>query len=231
MGKTIEVFGFPSNVTVDEVRKCLEKHTGEGTVEALEIRQPRNGGPMRSAEVQFTSSNLAKWVVSQSGHIFCGRNYLKARERDRDITAKPRTFAHSMDEITLHFGCQTSDDQFSVLWNVTNVSVKFGLGLRKYYFFISYNFMEYKLELSYENIWQIELRRPHHRNRKFLLVQVHTTMFDCLTFYHSLFISCSFSPWVVLLPFPLAMSTSYGMLMFSKLMKLHYKLNILMLFS
>ncbi|KAA8529775.1 hypothetical protein F0562_034125 [Nyssa sinensis] len=65
-----------------------------------------------------------------------------------------------------------SKEKFSVLWRRTNVSVKFGFGLRKMYFFPSYLSVGYKLQLSYENIWQIELYRPHGQTAKFLLIQL-----------------------------------------------------------
>ncbi|XP_042480127.1 probable RNA-dependent RNA polymerase 1 isoform X2 [Macadamia integrifolia] len=51
--------------------------------------------------------------------------------------------------------------------------VNFGFDPRKIYFFLSYGGIEYKLELSYEEIWQIQLRSPNGQSRyKFLLIQV-----------------------------------------------------------
>ncbi|XP_034691829.1 probable RNA-dependent RNA polymerase 1 [Vitis riparia] len=172
MGKTIQVYGVPSNVSANEIKEFLEKYTGEGTIEALEIKQPKSGVSMTHAKVQFTSLILAKLIISLAKQLWYGGNYLKAREMDLDIIPKPRTFLHSMDRITLHFGYQMSDERFSVLWKAINVSVKFGFGLRKFYFFLSHGSEEYKLELSYENIWQIQLREPCGQNTKFLLIQL-----------------------------------------------------------
>lgn len=173
MSKTIQVYGFPSIVSADEIKEFLEKYTGEGTIEALEIKQPRSGASMTHAKVQFTSFELAEFIITLcKKKVWYGRNYLKAREMDLDIIPKPRAFLHSMDRITLHFGCQMSDERFCVLWKAINVSVKFGSGLRKFYFFLSHGSEEYKLELSYENIWQIQLQHPRGQITKFLLIQL-----------------------------------------------------------
>ena len=77
-----------------------------------------------------------------------------------------------MDNITLHFGYQTSREIFSVLWKQENVSVSFDSEKRRLRFFLSYLSVEYKLELSYENIRQIELHRPDGHATKFLRIQV-----------------------------------------------------------
>ncbi|KAJ9708546.1 hypothetical protein PVL29_000538 [Vitis rotundifolia] len=172
MGKTIQVYGVPSNVSANEIKEFLEKYTGEGTIEALEIKQPKSGASMTHAKVQFTSLRLAELIISLAKQLWYGGNYLNAREMDLDIVPKPRTFSHSMDWITLHFGCQMSEERFSVLWTAINVSVKFGSGLRKIYFFLSRGSVEYKFELSYENIWQIQLQEPRGQNTKFLLIQL-----------------------------------------------------------
>ncbi|XP_048319213.2 RNA-dependent RNA polymerase 1-like isoform X2 [Ziziphus jujuba] len=62
-------------------------------------------------------------------------SYLQARELDLDIEKKPKVSAYSMDDATLCIGGQISEDKFSVLWKRRNVSVKFGMGLRNFYFF------------------------------------------------------------------------------------------------
>ncbi|XP_075659950.1 putative RNA-dependent RNA polymerase 1 [Castanea sativa] len=77
-----------------------------------------------------------------------------------------------MDNIAMYFGYQTSREKFSVLWKQENVSVRYNLEKRKLYFFFSYLSEEYKLEISYENIWQIEQYRPHGQAKKFLLIQL-----------------------------------------------------------
>ncbi|KAL5763115.1 hypothetical protein ACOSP7_019379 [Xanthoceras sorbifolium] len=174
MGKTIQVYGFPSSVTAESVKRFLESYTGEGTTFAIKIRQSKanRGVPRAYAIVQFTANENAESILSRS--LRFGSSYLKAREMEHDIVPKPRTFMYTMEEITLYFGCQISNEKFSFFWKGRNVSVNFGFGMRRINFILSHQQVEYRLELAYENIWQIELHRPHgHGQRaKYLLIQL-----------------------------------------------------------
>ena len=172
MGKTIQVYGFPSLVPAARVKKFLEDHTGKGTVYALEVRVAKK--KVRAyANVQFTNNKSAKHIISLANQgLWYQSSYLKAWKTGPDIIPKPRTYVHCMEQVTLLFGCQTSRENFSVLWKKANVSVKFGIGLKKMYFFLSHLFVGYKLVLSYENIWQVELHCPRGQTAKFLLIQV-----------------------------------------------------------
>ncbi|XP_030957423.1 RNA-dependent RNA polymerase 1-like [Quercus lobata] len=170
MGKTIQLNGFPSNVTVATVKRFVEQHTGEGTVYAIKIRQSRGVRPAAYAIIQFTTTRCAELIISLG--LWYGTSYLRAREMERDIVPKPRTFLHSMENIKLHLGCQISNEKFVILWNAVNVSVNFGIGLRKLQFFLSHNYVEYRLDLYYENIWQIELCHPRSQDTKHLLIQL-----------------------------------------------------------
>ncbi|XP_048318404.2 RNA-dependent RNA polymerase 1-like [Ziziphus jujuba] len=173
MGRTIQVSGFPSSVSAELVKKFLENRTGEGTVYAIKLRKFKNGGRYY-AIVQFTSTRDAETIVSLAkARLWYGTSYLNARSMDTDIVAKPRTYLHRLENITLHFGCQISKEKFSVLWKRENVSVDFGIGLRKMYFHFMYQYAEFKLQLSYENIWQIELHRPSRQTVKYLLIQLY----------------------------------------------------------
>ncbi|CAK9144932.1 unnamed protein product [Ilex paraguariensis] len=172
MGKTIQVNGFPSPVSVVEVKKFLEDHTGKGTVYALEVQVSKRG--VRAyAKVQFTNERSAKHIISLAKQGLRYQSFnLKARKMGPDIIPKPRTYMHCMEQVTLLFGCRTSRENFSVLWKKANASVKFGIALRKMYFILSHLDVGYKLELSYENIWQVELHCPSDQPAKFLLIQV-----------------------------------------------------------
>ncbi|XP_042502457.1 probable RNA-dependent RNA polymerase 1 [Macadamia integrifolia] len=177
MGKTIQLSGFPANVTAEAVKKFLEVYTGIGTVYALKIRiqNPRSDGrTFAFAIVQFTSAESAEMITSLvNQRLYYGTTYLKVWEVKSDIVPKPRPSILTLEHTILHFGCQVSGDQFSVLWSGQNVMVNFGFELRKIYFFLSHGGVEYKLELAYEDIWQIQLRCPSSQNRcKFLLIQV-----------------------------------------------------------
>lgn len=173
MGKTVNLSGFPSSASAEAVKDFLEQYTGEGTVFAIKVRQFKSGVRRSNAIVQFTTNRGAEYIISlASQRLYYGRSYIKAREMEADIVPKPRSMLHSLKNITLHFGCQVSKERFSVLWKGVNVSVDFGIGLRKLHFYLQHQHVEYKLQLSYENVWQIELHRPHGQTVKYLLIQV-----------------------------------------------------------
>lgn len=165
--------GFPSTASTEAVKNFLEQRTGEGSVYALKIRPFKNGGKRLYAIVQFAKVSQAEDILSiPHKSLWYGSSYLTSRAMDRDIVPKPRTYQHSMENIVLHFGCQISKHKFLGFWQRQNVSVSFGYGLRKLYFFLHVIDKEYKLELAYESIWQIELRRPRGAFSKYLLIQL-----------------------------------------------------------
>ncbi|KAK3222191.1 hypothetical protein Dsin_009216 [Dipteronia sinensis] len=177
MGKTIRVFGFPGSVTSEAVKEFLELYTGEGTVYAIKVRQARankGGVPKAYAIVQFTANENAKLIMSLASRqrLRHGISNLRAWEMEHDIVPKPRTFLYSMEDIILYIGCQISNDTFSFLWKAVNVSVNFGSGMRRINFILSHQQVEYRLELAYENVWQIELHRPRGQRAKYLLIQL-----------------------------------------------------------
>ncbi|KAF5197057.1 RNA-dependent RNA polymerase [Thalictrum thalictroides] len=172
---TIQIFGFPSSVSAEEITKFLENYTGKGTVFALKIRQAKRSGtnPKAYSIVQFTTTESSELMLS----IINGRlNYqsyeLKARKMDHDNVPKPREAMLTLETIALHFGCQTSEKRFHVFEKVANVVVNFGVHLRKVEFFLTYCDVEYKLELSYDSMWQIYERRPWSHSAKFLIIQL-----------------------------------------------------------
>uniref|UniRef100_A0A6P6GIP9 RNA-dependent RNA polymerase n=1 Tax=Ziziphus jujuba TaxID=326968 RepID=A0A6P6GIP9_ZIZJJ len=176
MGKTIRLHGFSGVENPKDVVEFLEAYTGEGTVYAVEVGQYKNQR-RAFAKVQFTSEESAEIIMDLAADQderlwYGGDSYLQARELNLDIEKKPKVFAYSMDDVKLHFGGQISEDKFSVLWKKKNVSVKFGMGIRNFYFFFSYLSVEYKLEVPSESIWKIELRRPRGQATKFLLIQL-----------------------------------------------------------
>lgn len=173
MAKTISLYGFPSVENPEDIKEFLEEYTGEGTVLAVEVALPKSSGSRTHANVQFTDVEAAETIKSLAeDYLWYENSYLKARDARHDIVPMPRNFVQCIDNITLNFGCQISKEIFSLLWKQENVSVKFGFGLRKFFFFFSFLSTDYKLELSYENIWQIDVRRPHGGAKKFLIIQV-----------------------------------------------------------
>ncbi|KAK6157785.1 hypothetical protein DH2020_012033 [Rehmannia glutinosa] len=174
MGKTIHVSGFPDLVPAERVKRFLEQITGQGTVIALEVK-PSKRGPRPYARVQFVNISCAEIIMklaSASARLYFGSSYLRAWDSPIDIIQNPRTFVHEMEQVTLNFGCQTSREKFSVLWKAESVSVKFGTGMKKMHFVLCHNSVEYRLQLSYENIWQIVLYNPHGQTAKLLLIQL-----------------------------------------------------------
>ncbi|GAV82938.1 RdRP domain-containing protein/RRM_6 domain-containing protein [Cephalotus follicularis] len=173
MGKTIQVSGFPSHMSAEAVNDFLESYTGQKSIYASKIRCPKNGGRRGYAIVQFTTIEAANRIICLCNQgLWYGTSYLKAREMKLDIVPKPRDFGPTMEQITLHFGCQISSDNFLVLYNRFNVTVNFGIRVRKLQFFLCLHQLEYKLELSYENIWQIELHCPRGQTEKYLMIQL-----------------------------------------------------------
>lgn len=174
MGKTIRLHEFSSTTSAETVKEFLERYTGKGTVIAVKLRVPTEGGPSRYALVQFTTSECADRVIlliRRRGLVFKGFR-LTTSATKTDIVAKPRSFLHVMENVTLNFGCKTSNEKFSILCGVENADVKFGFGARKIYFFLKYGHEEYKLELLNESIWQLQLYNSQPKRAKLLLFQV-----------------------------------------------------------
>ncbi|XVE91797.1 hypothetical protein REPUB_Repub01dG0042500 [Reevesia pubescens] len=178
MGQTIELYGFASALTVEEVTEFLEQYTGKGSVEAVKVGRSKKEGGRAHAKVQFKTTQdverILFWTANQD--LWYGDSYLKAKILKRDIIPqpkpKPEFSLHSIDNLMLHFGCQVSRHKFSVLWKQAGVSFKFGQKLDKLFFFLTYNSIDYKLELFNDNIWQIVLRYLPDQTKKCLLIQL-----------------------------------------------------------
>nr|XP_043632861.1 probable RNA-dependent RNA polymerase 1 [Erigeron canadensis] len=173
MGKTVDVSGFPTLVSADMVKTWLERYTGVASIEAIDVKQ-KNGGSRAYARVQFKSSAKADHIVYLASikRLWYGSSYLKVFPKDMDLVQKPRQSALELEDVTLHFGCQVSKEVLSVLCTMRNASVKFGFGLRKIYFYVSELDTSYKLQLSYENIWQVQLNRSRGVSTSFLVIQL-----------------------------------------------------------
>ena len=173
MVKTVDVSGFPGLEPADKIKTVLEGYTGNGSIEALEVKQ-KNGGTRAYARVQFTTREKVDYIIDLASRrrLWYDRSYLKVWEKDMDLVQKPRHYALEMDGVTLHFGCQVSKQVLSVLYTTRNASVKFGFGARKLYFGVTEYGASYKLQLSYENIWQVQFHRPRGLTSRFLVIQV-----------------------------------------------------------
>ncbi|XP_062222084.1 probable RNA-dependent RNA polymerase 1 [Phragmites australis] len=178
MGRTLQVSGFALTDSADNVKDFLERIAGTGTVYALKLRHPKNISATSKAFaiVQFQTQESASLVESaaQRNVLRSGRFYLKVKPADRDIVPKPRTAMFSLEDATLHLGCMVKESVLSVLWSAKEVSVQFGFDMKKIHFYLSHYHTKYKLEISYESIWEMQLHRPPaYRSRtKFLLIMV-----------------------------------------------------------
>ncbi|KAJ1280935.1 hypothetical protein BS78_04G270300 [Paspalum vaginatum] len=177
MGRTIQVSGFALTDSAETVKKFLEQISGAGTIYALKLRhQQIRAHSTAFAIVQFQTQESASLVESaiQRNVLWCGRFHLKVRPAQRDIVPRPRVSMFSLEDAVLHLGCLVKENILSALFSARDVSVQFGFEMKKIDFYLSYMFTKYKLELSYESIWEIQLHRPPaYRSRtKFLLIQV-----------------------------------------------------------
>ncbi|XP_031492049.1 probable RNA-dependent RNA polymerase 1 [Nymphaea colorata] len=174
-GRSIQVSGFPAGVDADTVKNFLESYTGSGTVYACKVREPKQGRSKRVfAMVQFTTKRDAELITSlaQPRALYYGSSYLTARNLERDVVPQPRTPFFSLEKVVLHFGCLISKQTYYILYTKSIVKVEFGFGLRRIYFFLACGDVEYKLDLYYENVWQVQLRHQRGVNKRYLLFQL-----------------------------------------------------------
>ncbi|XP_031247750.1 probable RNA-dependent RNA polymerase 1 [Pistacia vera] len=167
MGKSIILYGFVAAEQPEAIKQFLEKILGEGTVTDVGVQQ--HEGLRGYAIVHFTTTEAADTIKSLADErLWYGNSYLKAQVMGEG--PKPGHIQHRIKDVKLHFGFQLSDKTFSSLWTQENVSVKFGLALRKFIFFLSHNSVEYKLQLPYESIRLVELRRL--QDKRFIIIQL-----------------------------------------------------------
>jgi len=177
--------GFPATVSAEEVRKFLEQNTGPQTVHAVEIEQLKEGDPTTHVNVKFTDKKSVETILLLvTQNLSYGDHVLNATEIKHDILPKQRNFSHSLDDIAVHFGCQTSKNKLSVLWEHQSASVKFGFRLRKMFIFFHYLSVDYKLQISSESMSRIELHHSDDLTKKLLLFQV--SFLHCSIPYFSL---------------------------------------------
>ncbi|WVZ13520.1 hypothetical protein V8G54_011086 [Vigna mungo] len=173
MGKTIELYGFPITVKAADVRKFVENFTGEGTIQTLKVRHGKGRVTRAFAIIQFTTEDFAESMMLRANYVSLRYRtaYLKARVMERDIE-KISENVPSLEGVKLYFGCQISKERFAVLERMQNVSLSFGSGKGKVVLKFSHNFVQYKIQLSYQNIRKVELLRPRDKTARYLLVQL-----------------------------------------------------------
>ncbi|KAJ6824420.1 putative RNA-dependent RNA polymerase 1 [Iris pallida] len=174
--RTIQVSGFPMNANANDAKDFLEKHAGQGSVFALKFRHPKRPKANSRAYVmvQFLTRTDAEKIINKAAHYlrYYDGSYLKVRDVERDIVPNPRRPMAVLEDTTLHCGCLILPSALSVLWSKTNVKVEFGFNLKRIHFILSCGARSYKLELSYESIWEIQLHHSSSKNSIFLLIWV-----------------------------------------------------------
>ncbi|PIA63818.1 hypothetical protein AQUCO_00201270v1 [Aquilegia coerulea] len=173
MVKTVQIHGFPTSVSAEDVKVFLETFTGTDTIHALKIGQSKGRPPRAFAIVQFTGRDNVEIITTLiNKRLYYQGSYLKIWDMERDIVPKPKESMLNLEATALHFGNQVSKERFLVLWKGMDVLVNIGVGLRKMEFLLTHNCRAYKIVFSYDSIWQIELRCPRGQKTKFLLIQV-----------------------------------------------------------
>ncbi|KAJ0987263.1 hypothetical protein J5N97_005619 [Dioscorea zingiberensis] len=154
----------------------LARYVDEESVVAVKLRLPKvcKRGSRAYAFVQFLTSKHATEVslIAQQRRLSYGTFILTTKSAEHDIVQKPRIHLFTLKDAKLHLGCPLSAKKISVQWSCKGVDVDFGFNLRKIVFFISLVGQSYKLQLSYESIWEIQLLRSPEKQQKFLLIQV-----------------------------------------------------------
>ncbi|KAL1569847.1 RNA-directed RNA polymerase [Salvia divinorum] len=178
MGRTIQISGLPSLLSAEKIRMIFLEHeilrniVGK-TIYAIQVKMKQEPGSRAYAIVQFTD-NLDDETLMRLRNFRprCGNSYLKFWDQ-KDIVPNPRTYDNVMEGVDLNLGCQVSQDKFSVLWKAANVCVKFGTGLKIMHLLLCHELVEYRLQLYYDNIWQIVLYDSGSHASKLLLIQLY----------------------------------------------------------
>lgn len=189
MGRTIEIYGFRPEVTVDEVKEFLENHTGDGTVSTVRISKPKDDKTrFTSVTVRFKSKLAAEYIVAKATteekKLWFESSYLKAREVEKKATSGGPEMER-MEDVKGQLGSMISKDKMRVIWEGEKWNVEFGNGVRKLWFYLSYEVDDYKMELCFENILSVEFRCPLNQPSKFFLIQVSSFFLSFFSFFLS----------------------------------------------
>lgn len=106
--------------------------------ELFMISRSSNMGIRFQIPLLLFTRDVESIISLSSQRLRHGRFYIEARLMEADIVPMPKTILHRLQNITLYFGCQVSREKFSVLWKEENVSVYFGIGLRKLHFYFKH---------------------------------------------------------------------------------------------
>ncbi|PIA29089.1 hypothetical protein AQUCO_06300045v1 [Aquilegia coerulea] len=142
MVKTVQIHGFPTSVSAEDVKVFLETFTGTDTIHALKIGQSKGRPPRAFAIVQFTGRDNVEIITT----LINKRLYYQGLKPARS-------------------------SRLIFVWRRSNVISTYERP-KSMEFLLTHNCRAYKIVFSYDSIWQIELRCPRGQKTKFLLIQV-----------------------------------------------------------
>ncbi|KAK0597678.1 hypothetical protein LWI29_027530 [Acer saccharum] len=154
-------------------RRARDAGSTIGEVEVVDVIEVgKLKGTRTHAIVEFATIEAAELIKSLAAadRLRFKKFYLKAWDMEQN--SRTSHSQHKIYNVKLSVGRQISEEKFSVLWSQENVSVKFGTDLGKFSFFLTYNSVEYKLEVSYESILKVKLRSPRGQTAMFLVIQL-----------------------------------------------------------
>ncbi|PRQ43735.1 putative RNA-directed RNA polymerase [Rosa chinensis] len=179
LSRTVKVFGFPctnkdaeetspddmsAQLTGTVVKSSVEIITGKESVDfvGLEEVNPKSNRYRYDAVVRFSNTNQANTLIqwAASGILCYGHCRLKAEKYVRDNVPRSKTPNPCMENLTMHFGCQTKDTDFYSLWGADNVSMAHEVDPRRLTFIMEDKLTQYKLQFYDAGIHEFELRCP-----------------------------------------------------------------------
>ena len=167
MGKTVNVSGFPPEVNAMEVRQLFESITGSGTIHAIRLKKTKHGEKFY-ALVQFAQETHANKLLTQSTEVNTPYR-LNFHEWKYEIDSKDKaSMEHYIDGLLMHFGFLATPEKFKYLYSV---GCSFGSGNQNLHFSAHLS-EDYRMELPYENIWQISWHLSQEKDSKLLLIQL-----------------------------------------------------------
>eukprot|EP01018_Ginkgo_biloba_P005555 Gb_28432 [translate_table: standard] len=172
--RTIQISNIPSLHTNKQVLvDYLEGITGKGSVCACNLRSAKSRSKVY-AIVQFESAEMALKIYDRhrAGTLTFMHATLTVQFMQKDILSRPKSTPAFLDGVTLHMGCQISQNAFCVLWSATNVLADFGFDIRRISLYLNEHRIEYKMELLFRDVRYIHLRNGKEKETKHLLLQV-----------------------------------------------------------
>lgn len=153
-----------AQLTGTVVKSYVEIITGKESVDfvGLEEVNPKSNRYRYDAVVRFSNTNQANTLIQWAtlGILCYGHCRLKAKKYARDNVPRSKTPNPCMENLTMHFGCQTKDTDFYSLWGADNVSMAHEVDPRRLTFIVEDKFTQYKLQFYDTGIHEFELRCP-----------------------------------------------------------------------